>query len=783
MSPVLLFLCLCSAFEISKLQSQPRPRAIELDTSLIVTDASIKRRIHEGREIAKVQASPCWTETKAHLVTVQCNTLRSEGKERLTIALTNCHLERTGNPVIECDTHTPVGDCLKRLGRDETEKQYSAYTMFQLYFDEFCFSARREAFQEDTQRAVSGLYAATLETSTNLQSLTRHADEARVQLTSMIQTQQSELRGTFDALQLTQREQFQSLSQATTNLDKQQNTLHQKSQVLYDVLAQSLVIQQDVQSNQSSLLEQFGKANQTLLRLERQQESALALVQSTTENLKQLSSSQRNAFAETNQSLAALAQQQTSIDTLMQKSLESSSKLSAEQAMLFELLVHQKLQLETGQQNLLALLSTTKENLNELSATQRASFENAAQQFTQIASTTSAFAQDLHAQLDGAKKSQERTLQQVSDGFAGISTSQNKIQQRQDQLLQNVNGTHQKLAELQRKNEDSFEAASAYLASLRLQSQQAEERVHKVMVGFEKKLEDGFQRLLNLDHSILGELFTIKAIVFYASCSVALFLCTTAKQTRRLRPYLLLAIVINYYIESHAFHLAEWLVVADHALVVSWLRKTFLLGVSCSLILSAWKFKDYRALSYEVALQNQQLLRALTQHMRRRAARDNVDSSDLDAALSTSRQVKRERSAILSSSFFSRSNSHSCSSSSPSSSSTFPSTSPPTPALTLLPLTSTATTTSSAATTSALQEPTSRDENSPSNDVEQVAEEPESIPTPAPTDQSSEDDTVEEDLESSSLAEEPRCTAIAKSSGLQCKNSARTCHAHRLHSK
>jgi len=260
--------------------------------------------------------------------------------------------------------------------------------------------------------------------------------------------------------------------------------------------------------------------------------------------------------------------------------------------------------------------------------------------------------------------------------------------------------------------------------------------------------------MLSFDHSILGELFTIKAIVFYASCALVMFLCTASKQTQRIRPHLFIAAVVNYYLETQALYFTEWLLFADHVVMISLLRKVFVCSVCVALGFTAWRFRDYHELSYEVAMQNQSILCVVMQHLRRRAVQEHLDTSDLDSALSLVSPGFRDK-LIKDLKIDLKQAAPSC----------IPDLVPALERMEeleskhshLTPIFEECHAVEEQA--QAGREENGEDDRSSSSGIEQVTEEPcESVPEPP---------------------ESPRCTAIAKKSGVQCKNSARKCRSHR----
>jgi len=315
-----------------------------------------------------------------------------------------------------------------------------------------------------------------------------------------------------------------------------------------------------------------------------------------------------------------------------------------------------------------------------------------------------------------------------------------------------VAGARDKLEELQQKNKDSFETASIHLTSIREQSQQAEERVQKVMAGLESRLEAGFERLLSLDHSILGELFAIKAVVFYASCAVVIFICTTSRYTQRIRIHLFIGLGVTCYVEAHALYFSNWLFLTDPLTMITLIRKFFMGTVLASLVAAGWRFRDYNELSYEIGLQNQTILREIMKHLRQKAVADNLDCEEDSMFVPSTYQIPAEPKNIHANAFFPI---------------VFPSNVPP------------------------LEQ----------NDLEYLN------PAFSRTQTAFNERSDEEDIDDqeilhegcrekilSSVIEEPsknkayepdaplshRCPAIAKSSGVQCRNSARKCGAHRM---
>ena len=94
------------------------------------------------------------------------------------MALTNCHLAKSGLRTYTCADDAPLQSCTQALGRDAVA--FGTYNTFFAHVDNICFYLQREAFQETTERAVADLLSATVDTSRHLQKFSSEVTVARL---------------------------------------------------------------------------------------------------------------------------------------------------------------------------------------------------------------------------------------------------------------------------------------------------------------------------------------------------------------------------------------------------------------------------------------------------------------------------------------------------------------------------------------------------------------------------------------------------------------------------
>ena len=116
------------------------------------------------------QTAPCWNQALKQFDS-GCRHLSSVDQSRLAIALTNCHLARSGHPTFPCNDKQPIEECTRSMDKAD----FIMYTEFFTNAISICLFIRNQRWQEDTEFMINQLSLSSNQTANNLkQSLQYH---------------------------------------------------------------------------------------------------------------------------------------------------------------------------------------------------------------------------------------------------------------------------------------------------------------------------------------------------------------------------------------------------------------------------------------------------------------------------------------------------------------------------------------------------------------------------------------------------------------------------------
>ncbi|KAL6079595.1 TRP domain-containing protein [Balamuthia mandrillaris] len=100
----------------------------------------------------------CWTQAIL-LFDEGCRGMNEETKGRLAVALTNCHLMRSGMDPFLCSSDMSILECTSPMTKDPIA--FNTFTEFFLHAENVCYYLQSEYFQQRTEEAVNVLAQAT----------------------------------------------------------------------------------------------------------------------------------------------------------------------------------------------------------------------------------------------------------------------------------------------------------------------------------------------------------------------------------------------------------------------------------------------------------------------------------------------------------------------------------------------------------------------------------------------------------------------------------------------
>jgi hypothetical protein len=104
-----------------------------------------------------------------------CADLTYENRQRLALALANCHLAASGLKTVPCPVTADVKACTMAIGSDDTA--FHTFTQFYVHVDNICVYIRQDSFRQRTAQIVQQLYEAAGESARHLKTMQTQSDE------------------------------------------------------------------------------------------------------------------------------------------------------------------------------------------------------------------------------------------------------------------------------------------------------------------------------------------------------------------------------------------------------------------------------------------------------------------------------------------------------------------------------------------------------------------------------------------------------------------------------
>lgn len=117
-----------------------------------------KGRIEYEKIAKKAETSDCWRDALGGLNS-SCRNINDEDQNRLAIAFTNCHLERSGRVTYPCPPDHTIAQCTN--GATMEDAVYDIYTQFLIHTSHMCYFTQSQAWQERTEGTIDRLSLAS----------------------------------------------------------------------------------------------------------------------------------------------------------------------------------------------------------------------------------------------------------------------------------------------------------------------------------------------------------------------------------------------------------------------------------------------------------------------------------------------------------------------------------------------------------------------------------------------------------------------------------------------
>lgn len=199
---------------------------------------------------------------------------------------------------------------------------------------------------------------------------------------------------------------------------------------------------------------------------------------------------------------------------------------------------------------------------------------------------------DIQEHANQLLKTQDEHNSQLNTGFQ-------EMKKQQDNLREGVTKAQDSLAKLQESQQESFENASKYLTSIEEKAKIANEKVN----GALKEMSSTLDKLLNLDYSMMGHVFTLSSSFFYCSVMVMIYLVTSLRKLASVRLLLFGLYGVGYGVEWYISGIVPEL----YMNYCSYFRQVW---VSMSILLCIRALFTYQNLTkknFDIAVRNKEL--------------------------------------------------------------------------------------------------------------------------------------------------------------------------------
>jgi len=499
-------------------------------------------------------------------------------KQRITVAVTECHLATISHVKVQSCQDEPddlLTKCIQDMNQEPSVR--TTYTLFTSELQGICQEVDHDFHRKREQQAIDAVLSATISSAEAMKDLQQQTFDMTHELHQTVRSSSATLHGELLQHAAAETARFESLSSATSKLESNQENILQRlssqTEHLRLLLEDASGIQLLINATSDSIVRTQGD----ILTL---QKDASATAGETKTELIALKETQKAGFE---RALDSLTQLQTLQD-----------------------------QMAEAQRSGIAAVESLRQS-------QQAAFEAAAGQLTSLSEDQAA-----------AFRRGEELLTQ-------LHTSQEAIVAEQQSILSGVQSSGEELRRLAAEQTDSFHAAGASLASIRLQAAEAEAKLG-AMVG---ELQHVAQQLLGINLDMLSQLFRIESAFFYVAFAPVVYMLTATDRTLGARFWIFTLLLVTLLVElnlvsaAHRFHYS--LSQSQFDAVRSQLRYGLSLVSLLTLALSALLHRDYAQLNYSMAERSQTILKNNHRMLHELLERTEVLSPRAAAAAAVSR--------------------------------------------------------------------------------------------------------------------------------------------------
>ena len=421
---------------------------------------------------------------------------------------------------------------------------FSTYTAFYVHVDNICLHVSRQHVQEQTVEVIASLFAAAINTAQQLRQFRHDTQTLSSSLLATLTANYRNITSYIAGLAEAESERWDAMKQQADGVREAQ--LH----ILTAMSTESAQLSEQISAAHSVGLQVLDRQGELGARQERmlgKQDEQTHAIDEARQQLSGLRQEQQQAAAATIDALSSLVSLQEALLTVQQQTRGVVASLSSDIA--------------TG-------------------------FDTA------------------QTSLDTLSTSQQQAFGRSEAALSSLQSSHSELLAQQSEMGERVTAARAEVERLRAEEQLGFQRAEQSMERIAVGAAATEQRLQSIL----SLVSDRVERILALDYTLLGEVFKLSSLLFYACLAVASFFLTSTERTNAARLWVYTCMALAVALERALLSADSVAVLGRYGDWCFLIRAGLCLVTASVITLSASAYRDYGQMTYALQQHNQQLL-------------------------------------------------------------------------------------------------------------------------------------------------------------------------------
>ena len=421
---------------------------------------------------------------------------------------------------------------------------YHTYTAFYVHVDNICLHVQRQHVQEQTVAVIASLFSAAINTAQQLRQFKADTHTLSASLLATLTANYRNVTSYIAQLAEAEGERWDEMKQQADGVREAQ--LH----ILTAMSTESAQLSEQISAAHrvgEQVLDRQDELGSRQERMLGRQEEAMQAIDEARQQLSGLRQEQQEAAAAT-------------IDAL-------SSLVSLQEALL------------TVQQQTRGVVTSLSSDITD-------GFKAA------------------HSSLDTLSASQQQAFGRSEAALSSLLSSHSELLTQQGEMSDHLALARTEVERLREEEQLGFQRAEQSIDRIAVGAAATEQRLQSIL----SLVSDRVERILALDYTLLGEVFKLSSVLFYACLAVASFFLTSTDRTNAARLWLYTCMAVAVGLERALLSVDSVAVLGRYGDWCFLIRSGLCLVCAATIALSASLYRDYGQLTYALQQHNHQLL-------------------------------------------------------------------------------------------------------------------------------------------------------------------------------